>query len=101
MTTPIFLLGMFTKSKLGQAGLTVTVDVDAYELATGTHTAVVTAASAVEARNGIYYYRVAAADPALYDYTATFKTSDTSVDQQHVAAWRGSFEHVMAALVAA
>lgn len=99
MTTPLFLYGSFTASKTGKTGLTVTVDIDAFELATGTRTAIVTGGSATEARNGIYFYRIAAADPATYDYTATFKTADSTVDAQHVSAWRGSLEHLIAAVI--
>lgn len=101
MTTPIFLFGQFMAAKVGKTGLTVTVDVDAYELATGTRTTPVTAGSGVEARNGIYFYRLAAADPSLYDYTATFKTADSTVDAQHVPSWRGSLEQIIAAIIAA
>ncbi len=82
----LIFVGQFVASKAGKTGLTVTVDVDRYTMADGTRTALVTAGSATEGRRGLYHYRLASADLALYQYVATFITADTSVDQQEVAA---------------
>jgi hypothetical protein len=82
----LIFVGQFVASKAGKTGLTVIVDVDRYTMADGTRTALVTAGSATEGRRGLYHYRLASADLALYQYVATFITADTSVDQQEVAA---------------
>ncbi len=75
----------YIASKVGKTGLTVTVDVDKILRSDGTRTAVATAASATEGRNGHYWYRVASVtDLVTYDYVACFKTSDATVDTQHL-----------------
>lgn len=80
------LYAHFIASKVGASGLTVTCDVDKIARADLTRTAVATGASATELRNGLYCVLVSNVDEATYDYTATFKTSDSTVDQQHIAA---------------
>jgi hypothetical protein len=80
----ILCKGAFAASKVGKTGLTVTVDLWRIAFADGAATEVVTGGSATEAGDGIYLYRYDAADLALYDYVAVFKTTDTSVNQQHV-----------------
>lgn len=74
----------FTKHNAGHTGLTVTVNVDRVTLSTGTRTALITAASATEARNGAYIYRLANAEPILYDYIVVFSTTDNTVDLNDV-----------------
>jgi hypothetical protein len=74
----------FTKHMAGHTGLTVTVNVDRVTLSTGTRTALITAASATEARNGAYIYRLANAEPILYDYIVVFSTTDNTVDLNDV-----------------
>lgn len=82
----------FTSSKVGKTGLTVTLDIDKVERATGTRTIVATAASASEMRNGHYAYRLAnVTDLSLFDYVAVFKTSDTTVDAQYIPSYWGPF----------
>ena len=74
----------FTHNKLGHTGIAVTVNVDRITLSTGSRSALVTDAAATEARNGIYYYRLAGADPVTYDYLTIFSTADSSVDLKDV-----------------
>jgi hypothetical protein len=70
----------FTSNGVGATGLTVTVDV---RNAAGTE--VITAAAAVELGDGLYSYTLAAdQNTAEGDYHAVFKTTDGSVDQQHI-----------------
>ena len=67
----------FVKSKEGETGLTVTVDVYRNDAI------IVTAASAVEVAGGVYKYQLAAGSVnAEGVYVAIFKTADVSVDQQ-------------------
>lgn len=74
--------GAFIANKVGKTGLTVTVDV----LKNGV--AIVTAGAASESAGGVYSYTLAASSvDAAGNYIAIFKTSDTSVDQQHVFAF--------------
>lgn len=86
----------FIESKLGKTGLTVTVDVwrgsDATEI--------VTAASAVELGDGLYKYTLAGGSTGTEsEYLAVFKTTTTTVDQQHIPAiWvvgKGGLEHLV------
>jgi len=91
MTVDIVFYAVFIASKVGKAGLTPTIDVDQITRSDGTRSALVTDGNAIEGRNGFYYYRLAAADLQLYDYVATFKTSDATVDAQHIHALWSSF----------
>jgi hypothetical protein len=77
----ITFFAFFTASKTGKTGLTVTVDV--YRKSSGT--ALVTAGSATALAGGLYYYDLASGSTSnADDYLAIFKTSDTTVDFQHV-----------------
>lgn|GEM_PF-2856804 len=70
---------IFTASKQGKTGLTVTVDIwrDSTEI--------VTAGSATEIGDGIYSYTLASGSTGTAGfYVAVFKTSDSTVDQQWV-----------------
>lgn len=82
----LLFLGQYIATKAGKTGLTVTVDVDKYLISDATRSSEVTAGDGVEGRNGLYSYLLAGADLALYQYVATFKTADATVDQQHIAA---------------
>ncbi len=82
----LIFVGQFISSKAGATGLTVTVDVDRYTISDGSRSSLVTAGSATEGRRGLYHYRLASADLALYQYVCTFLTADTGVDQQEIAA---------------
>jgi hypothetical protein len=73
----------YVSTKLGKTSLTVTVDI--YEVTTGTP--IVSGGSATELGGGLYYYTLASGSvDANGAYIAVFKTSDTSVDQQHLPA---------------
>jgi len=73
----------YVASKTGKTGLTVTLDV--YETTSGTP--IVSAGSATELGGGLYYYTLASGSvDAAGAYVAVFKTSDSSVDQQHIPA---------------
>ena len=73
----------FVASKVGKTGLTVTVDV--YETTSGTP--IVSGGSATEQAGGLYRYTLSSGSvDAAGAYIAVFKTSDTSVDQQHIPA---------------
>ncbi len=91
MTVDVVFYGVFVASKVGKTSLTPTVDVDRITRSDGTIYSLVTAGSAAEIRNGLYCYRLAAADLQTYDYTCTFKTADATVDAQHVHAMWSSF----------
>lgn len=82
----LIFVGQFVASKAGKTGLSPTVDVDRYAISDGSRSSLVTAGSATEGRRGLYHYRLASADLALYQYVATFVTSDATVDQQEIAA---------------
>jgi hypothetical protein len=74
-------LAFYTESKVGKTGLTVTCDV--WE---GT-SEIITAGSAVEIGDGLYYYTLASGSvDASTNYVAVFKTATSSVDQQHIPA---------------
>ncbi len=78
---------LFTASKLGLAGLTVTVNVNRG----GTNLVNGASAAAVDATNlpGLYAYTLASgSNTAEGEYIARFTTADTTVDQRDVyAAW--------------
>lgn len=80
----LIYVAQFQHSKYGVPGVTATVNVDRITLATGSRTALVTGAAATEARNGVYYYRLAGADPILYDYIVIFLGTGVNVDQHEI-----------------
>lgn len=82
----LIFAAQFTCAKIGKTGLTVTVDVDRYTISDGTRTALVTAGATTEGRRGLYHYRLASADLSLYQYIATFITTNATVDQQEIPA---------------
>lgn len=86
--TDILFVGHFINStnKVGETGLTVTIDIDRYTIADGSRTALLTAGSCTEGRDGLYSYRLAGADPTTYVYVAVLKTAATTVDQKELAA---------------
>lgn len=84
-TVKMLALAQFIASKAGATGLTVTCDVDEYNIDAATvNNAFLTAQSMTHVRNGIYRLFFDGDDTKLY--TATAKTSDSSVDQQQIAA---------------
>ena len=80
----LIYVAQFQHSQYGVVGVTATVNVDRITLATGSRTALVTGAAATEARNGVYYYRLAGADPILYDYIVIFLGTGVNVDQHEI-----------------
>jgi hypothetical protein len=88
----------FSASKQGRTGLTVTVDV--YSPA---GSQIVTGGSASAIGGGLYSYVLSSSlVTAEGEYLAVFKTSDTTVDQQHLPSlWvvgRAGIEHLDAAV---
>jgi hypothetical protein len=80
----IVFRAFFTKTKLGEAGLTVTVDVNG---PSGASIVTAAATTEVDAANllGVYEYSLSGASTATAGrYTASFKTADATVDFQHV-----------------
>jgi hypothetical protein len=80
----LIYVAQFQHSKYGVVGVTATVNVDRITLATGSRTALVTGAAATEARNGVYYYRLAGADPILYDYIVIFLGTGVNVNEHEI-----------------
>jgi len=77
----ITFYAMYVASKVGKTGLTPTVDV----FRAGS--LIVTAASGVEVGDGLYSYTLAVGSVTVEgEYAAVFKTSDSTVDQQHIPA---------------
>jgi len=74
--------GFFTAAKVGKAGITVTSDVR-----DEAGTLVANNQAATEVGGGLFRYRLTTATEG--DYTAVFKTADTTVDAQHVASLAG------------
>ena len=73
-------LAYFVASKQGKTGLTVTCDVR-----NPAGTLVQTGASATEIGGGLYSYTLSSGSVTSEgEFTAIFKTSDTTVDQQHL-----------------
>ena len=84
-TVKMVALAQFIASKVGKTGLTVTCDVDEYNIDAATvDNSFLTAQSMTEVRRGIYRLFFDGDDTRLY--TATAITADSSVDQQHIAA---------------
>lgn len=76
----------YIASKQGKTGLAVTIDVHRITRSSGSSSEIVTGSSATEVGDGLYRYLLSDADITVYDYAVVFKTSDTSVDQQHIPA---------------
>ena len=79
VSTSVKFLAFYTASKTGTTGLTVTVDV--YDPA---GTKIVDAGSATELAGGLYTYTLSSSNSSAGEYVAIFKTSDATVDSQHV-----------------
>jgi hypothetical protein len=79
VSTSVKFLAFFTASKQGKTGLTVTIDI--YN---PSGTQIVTAASATAIGGGLYSYVLSTNNSAEGEYAAIFKTSDTTVDSQHI-----------------
>jgi hypothetical protein len=79
VSTSVKFLAFYTASKQGKTGLTVTVDI--YN---PSGTQIVTGASATALGGGLYAYTLSSNNSAEGEYAAIFKTSDSTVDAQHI-----------------
>jgi hypothetical protein len=81
--TALVFYAMYTATGAGKTGLTPTVDVFEGK----TQAPIVSAGNASELADGLYYYELAGASvDANACYLAVFKTTDVTVDQQHIPA---------------
>jgi hypothetical protein len=79
VSNSVKFLAFFTASKQGKTGLTVTIDI--YN---PSGTQIVTAGSATALGGGLYSYTLTSNNSAEGEYAAIFKTSDSTVDAQHI-----------------
>jgi hypothetical protein len=79
VSTSVKFLAFFTASKTGKTGLTVTVDI--YN---PSGTQIVTAGSATAVGGGLYSYTLSSNNSSEGEYAAIFKTTDSTVDSQHI-----------------
>jgi hypothetical protein len=79
VSTSVKFLAFFTASKQGKTGLTVTVDI--YN---PSGTQIVTAGSATALGGGLYSYTLSSNNSSEGEYAAIFKTTDSTVDAQHI-----------------
>jgi len=101
----ITFVAFFVASKVGKPSLSPVPTVDVRE----GDTLIATDQNATEIGGGLYRYTVSSGSvDAAANYTAVFKTSDTSVDQQHLpalwvigAAWVEHLDEDVSAVLAA
>ena len=79
ISTPVKFVAFYTANKTGTTGLTVTVDV--YSPA---GSQIVTAAAATAIGGGLYSYTLSTNNSTEGEYAAIFKTTDATVDSQHI-----------------
>jgi hypothetical protein len=79
VSNSVKFVAFFTANKTGTTGLTVTVDV--YN---PSGTQIVTAASATAIGGGLYGYTLSTNNSSEGEYAAIFKTTDSTVDSQHI-----------------
>jgi len=79
VSNSVKFLAFFTASKQGKTGLTVTIDI--YN---PSGSQIVTAASATAIGGGLYSYTLSTNNSAEGEYAAIFKTTDATVDAQHI-----------------
>lgn len=79
ISTPVKFVAFYTANKTGTTGLTVTVDV--YSPA---GTQIVTGGSATAIGGGLYSYTLSTNNSTEGEYAAIFKTTDSTVDSQHI-----------------
>ena len=79
VSTSVKFLAFFTASKTGKTGLTVTIDI--YD---PSGTQIVTGGSATAIGGGLYSYTLSSNNSAEGEYAAIFKTTDSTVDAQHI-----------------
>ena len=79
VSTSVKFLAFFTASKQGKTGLTVTIDI--YD---PSGSQIVTGGSATAIGGGLYSYTLSSNNNAEGEYAAIFKTTDSTVDSQHI-----------------
>ncbi|MFZ9960269.1 MAG: hypothetical protein ACO3GP_07745, partial [Candidatus Limnocylindrus sp.] len=79
VSTSVKFLAFYTASKQGKTGLTVTVD-----LYDPSGTQIVTGGSATAVGGGLYSYTLSSNNSTEGEYAAIFKTTDSTVDSQHI-----------------
>jgi len=79
VSTSVKFLAFYTASKQGKTGLTVTVDI--YD---PSGTQIVTGGSATALGGGLYSYTLSTDNSSEGEYAAIFKTTDSTVDSQHI-----------------
>jgi hypothetical protein len=79
VSTSVKFVAFYTASKQGKTGLTVTVD-----LYDPSGSQIVTGGSATAIGGGLYSYVLSTNNSAEGEYAAIFKTTDTTVDSQHI-----------------
>lgn len=79
VSTSVKFLAFFTASKTGKTGLTVTVD-----LYDPSGSQIVTGDSATAIGGGLYAFTLSTNNSAEGEYAAIFKTTDSTVDSQHI-----------------
>jgi hypothetical protein len=79
VSTSVKFLAFFTASKTGKTGLTVTIDI--YD---PSGSQIVTGGSATAIGGGLYSYTLSTNNSAEGEYAAIFKTTDSTVDAQHI-----------------
>jgi hypothetical protein len=97
VSTSVKFLAFYTASKQGKTGLTVAVDI--YN---PSGTQIVTAGSATALGGGLYSYTLSTDNSSEGEYAAIFKTTDSTVDSQHIPSlWvlgRAGVENLDAAI---
>ena len=79
VSTSVKFVAFYTASKTGKTGLTVTIDI--YD---PSGTQIVTGGSATAIGGGLYAYTLSTNNSAEGEYAAIFKTTDSTVDAQHI-----------------
>jgi len=79
VSNSVKFLAFYTASKQGKTGLTVTVDI--YD---PSGSQIVTGGSATAIGGGLYSYTLSTNNSAEGEYAAVFKTTDSTVDSQHI-----------------
>ena len=79
VSNSVKFLAFYTASKQGKTGLTVTVDIYAPD-----GSQIVTAGSATALGGGLYAYTLSSSNSSAGEYAAIFKTTDATVDAQHI-----------------
>lgn len=79
VSNSVKFLAFFTASKQGKTGLAVTIDI--YD---PSGSQIVTGGSATAVGGGLYSYTLSTNNSSEGEYAAIFKTSDSTVDSQHI-----------------